>query len=211
MTAKKKETTKVTVLNKHNLAIHKLAPKERVYYLNGIHVTDDFTEVTNGHYLVRVSTLREDMDEILNSHYGQPPTIKPVETVIKAEDAKDIERSLPKEKGLPAVDEKAWFLEQTAEKIELGAFKKGWTVEPMEGKFANTNSVWPKDTPEIELAFDAGYMETLCGFIRKAFKSNYNDPKVTLKLYGAEKPIEMKAENSDTGQTIEVLLMPVRM
>ena len=206
------EGIKATVLNRNNLALHKLCEKDR-YYLNGIHVTDDYTEVTNGHYLVRVSTIRQDIDDMPNDLNGNGPTIKQVETIIKAEDAKDIEGTLPKV-GYPAVDQKAWFINQDDEKLNIGAFEKSWTIAPLDGRFPRVDNIWPakqgKEAQSI-IRFNLEYMERLCAFMKKALKSKHCNPNVKLTIYNENTAMELTAEDSDTGQTIEALLMPCKL
>ena len=42
------------VFNKNNFTINTLAPGQSNYAKSNLHITHDFTEVTNGHYIIRV-------------------------------------------------------------------------------------------------------------------------------------------------------------
>jgi len=92
------------IFNKTNFRIYSLAEKEARYHLNGIHVTPDYTEVTNGHYLIRVDApykgkRKEALKDcpIVNK---QAPVTRECEFVIPTEAAREIEKNIPKERGL---------------------------------------------------------------------------------------------------------------
>ena len=96
-TAGESTPKQIGVINKFCLDLANLASDDR-YYLNGIHFTSDFTEVTNGHYLVRITNPKIDPGDLPNGPNGSKVYTEQIETIIPAETAKQIQKNIPKSK-----------------------------------------------------------------------------------------------------------------
>jgi len=200
------------IFNKTNFRIYSLAEKEARYYLNGIHVTPDYTEVTNGHYLIRVDApykgkRKEALKDcpIVNE---QVPVEKECEFVIPADTAKEIEKNIPKERSLTQLNN-AWVVEDTEETAtfittDLNTTKP-ITFRKIDGKSLNTNAVIDnvsKKAP-ITIGFNAEYMMKICQQYKKA------DIKcVSLSLFGLKKAMKLEGTSTEHDQTITTVLMP---
>jgi len=166
------------IFNKTNFRIHSLAEKEARYYLNGIHVTPDYTEVTNGHYLIRVDApykgkRKEALKDcpIVNE---QSPIEKECEFVIPADTAKEIEKNIPKERSLTQLNN-AWVVE---DKEETATFvttdletTKPVTFRKVDEKFPRTDAIIDdvsKKAP-ITIGFNAEYMMKICQQYKNVF------------------------------------------
>ena len=95
------------IFNKTNFRIHSLAEKASGDYSTGIRVTPDFTEVTNGHYLVRVDApfkgKRKEALRDLPICGDFKPVEKECRFVISADSAKEIERNTPNKEHIPVL------------------------------------------------------------------------------------------------------------
>ena len=202
------------IFNKTNFRIYSLAEKEARYHLNGIHVTPDYTEVTNGHYLIRVDApykgkRKEALKDcpIVNK---QAPVTRECEFVIPTEAAREIEKNIPKERGLTQLNN-AWVVE---DKEETATFlttdlqtTKPVTFCKIGEKFPNTNAVIDnvsKKAP-ITIGFNTEYMMKICQQYKKA------DIKcVSLSLFGLTKAMKLEGTSLNHDQTITTILMPMK-
>jgi len=200
------------IFNKTNFRIYSLAEKEARYHLNGIHVTPDYTEVTNGHYLIRVDApykgkRKEALKDcpIVNE---QAPVTRECEFIIPTEAAREIEKNIPKERSLTQLNN-AWVVEDTEEAATFVTTNLETTKPVMfrkiDGKSPNTNAVIDnvsKKAP-ITIGFNAEYMMKICQQYKKA-----DIRCVSLSLFGLNQPMKLEGTNTDHDQTITTVLMP---
>ena len=55
--------SKITVFNKASLDIAKLCKTNGRYY-QGLHITNDYTETTDGHIAIRVEAVKQESDDM---------------------------------------------------------------------------------------------------------------------------------------------------
>jgi len=106
------------IYNRNNFSIASLCPGDERYYINGIHFTPEHTEVTNGHYLARVSVpfsgrrLKEALNELPKVEHYEPKDNGKEEFTFPADACVEVERAIPKEKSLRQLNN-AWITENT--------------------------------------------------------------------------------------------------
>ena len=93
------------MLNKHNFAIAKLAPKESTtrYTLAGIQVTPDGTAVTDGHMAVTVSATPTMAQEFPFVN-GAVPVMIFLPFIMRRADAGDVVKQAPKKQTMAVLD-----------------------------------------------------------------------------------------------------------
>ena len=121
----------------------------------------------------------------------------------------EVERSIPKEKSCPILNN-AWITENTTEEeVEFVTYDltttKPTKAKKVEGKWVNSDAVMPKDEPEITLGFDPEYMLKICRVFKKMKLR-----QIRLDIYGDKKAMRMIGK-TDEGQEITVLLMPIQL
>jgi len=213
---KEAKDSRVGVLNKHSLDLFLLVDKNKAMkrdVLNGIHVTGEFTEVTNGHYAMRISNNHMHHDDYPNGPNGEKISDKKeVDIVVPVEVAKKLQKNLPKMKSLPMM-ENAVFGENTKEdnsNVEIITYDlEAWNpvnFKPIEDKFPDMDAVIPKKQAEIEIGFNPDYMIKLC----QQFKKNGVDT-VKLSIHSPTEVMVLDGWNSRTDQEIKALLMPKKV
>jgi len=199
------------VFNKNNFMIHLLAPKDTAHYQSCIRITNDFTEVTNGHYLLRVSS-KEEKKENLPEIDNLKSSKRKIDTIISADSAKEIEKAIPK-KHWNAILNNVWIGQNTnKETIEfistdLDTWKPVIARKRIE-KYPNTDKIIAdklKDKPSAEICFSSTYMEQICQQFRKAEINS-----IKLSFYGANKAMKLEGTKIEGNQKIIVILMPIR-
>lgn len=203
------------IYNRNNFSIASLCSGESKYYLNGIHFTPEHTEVTNGHYLARVSvpfsgkSLKEALNDLPKvEHYepkkengnGEECFTFPVGASI------EVEKSIPKERDLRALNN-AWITENTNKEEAEFVTTDLTTTRPIkarkiEGKWVNSDAIMPKDKPEMTLGFNPEYMFKICRLFQKMKLR-----QVRLDIYGEKKAMRMIGKTEEDQEVI-VLLMP---
>ena len=200
------------VFNKNNFMIHLLAPKDTAYYQHNIRITNDFTEVTNGYYLLRVSS-KEEKKENLPETDNLKPSKRKIDTIISANSAKEIEKAIPKKHWNPILNN-VWVGQNTnKETIEfistdLDTWKPVIARKCIEVKYPNTDKIMTdklKDKPSAEICFSPTYMEQICQQFRKA-----EIGMIKLSFYGANKAMKLEGTKIESNQKITVILMPIR-
>jgi hypothetical protein len=202
----------IGVFNKFNFDLASLAAGEQRYCLNGIHVTNDFTEVTNGHYLMRISTPQINPDELPYGPNQEKPYTGPINAIVSADAAKQIQKNIPKNGNLPILNnafpgpntkEDGSSIEFVTTDLET------WnpvSVRPVGAKYPNCDAVWPKKQPNLVMGFNPDYMMKLC----QQFKKN-KVKVVKLSIYGIHEAMMFEGKNEDTEQDIKALLMPCKV
>jgi len=206
-----KDLKTVSIYNKHNFEIAKLCTKESRYHVcDVVHLTESFTEVTNGHYLVRVESAKENPEGLPSrSPDDKPIAADKTDIVIPVDTATAIEKALPKNSSIPAL-KNAWITDRSNEKatdimttdLELD---RHFTI-PKNGdhQYPSTKTIWPEDKNKvISIGFNPDYMKRLCDIFTKQKLG-----VVTLSLYGKDAVMLLEGKNTDTGQKTTMLLMP---
>lgn len=200
------------IFNRTNFRIHSLVPKDEYgYQVKGLHVTPDYTEVTNGHYLIRVDApfkgSREEMITDLPIVNGHAAVKKGCEFIIPVAAAKEVERNIPKKSGMPIL-ENAWLVDDKEEEATFMTTDlethKPVSFRKILRKFPNTEAVIPKEKAPISIGFDPDYMMQLCQQYKKA-----GIDCVSLSLYGLTKAMKIEGTtDAETDQSITSVLMP---
>ena len=204
------------IYNRNNFSIASLCSGESRYYLNGVHFTPEHTEVTNGHYLVRVSapfsgkSLKEALNDLPKVEHHEPKKENGNGEecfIFPATACVEVERAIPKEKTLPQLNN-AWITENTnKEEVEFVTYDMNTTrpvkAQKIEGKWVNSEAIMPKDKPEMTLGFNPEYMFKICKLFQKMKLR-----QVRLDIYGEKKAMRMIGKTEDDQEVI-VLLMPM--
>ena len=201
----------IRVFNKGNFSIAALTEKEKwgSNIKSMVHITPDYTEATNGHYLIRVERPEVKREEIPNGKDGEEPIEMDLMMLMSRDRALQIEKSIPKNGNAPILNN-SWPVNNNGDSITFLTtdFQRQDLIkaEKEEGKFYDTESLWPKDQPSLEIGFDADYMIKLCQQFKKIADSRRTIVK--LSLYDESHAMQMETKNNSTGQEIKALLMP---
>ena len=198
------------IYNKNNFQIADLAPKEGKYYQNGVHVTNDYTEVTNGHYVVRISTPKDGKKMV-----GEFPLLngkKPVELndggcVISSKFAKAVSDAIPK-KPARSVLENTVTVEAAKDDIEFAVtdldvtrFLRGRKVDD---KFPDIDAVIPKQNSEHVVSINPDYLIKILQQFKKM-----KIETVRFDFYDENQPIKITGKD-DKEQECFALLMQMK-
>ena len=206
------------LLNKHNLSIANLAPKEgsksynERYNMHVIRVDKAGTAVTNGHYAVMVSlpTTAKDADFPAAIPGFTPAKGKTEPFLLHLDDAVRIRKAIPKKPGIPILQHACVGVDaagQVALAVTDLASSQVFTAYKPEGRFPKLESGVPTDEPLLTICLSADYLQKLA---KAAMDFNAGDTRdmVKLKLYGATKVATMETTNGE-GQKFFAMLMPV--
>ena len=205
-----KDLKTVSIYNKHNFGIAKLCSKEDRYDVyNTIHLTKDFTEVTNGHYLVRIESIKENPEDLPSrSPDDKPIATDKIEVLIPMDTATAIEKALPRNPSI-SVLKNAWLTGRSNEKAtdimttDLES-DRHFTIPKNGNRYATTEKIWPEDKNKvISIGFNPDYMKKLCDIFTKQKLG-----VIKLSLYGTDAAMLLEGNNIDTGQKTKMLLMP---
>jgi len=195
----------INIFNKFNFAIHTLCGKM------GMRVTSEFTEITDGFCLFRMP-IPELVEGDLPIGIDENELVKEkMDFIILPNTAKDIEKNIPQSQTMPVL-ENGWIVKSEKEKtvtFKMTNFdtEKKISVNPRDGRWPNTESIWPKDEPVAEVVFNIDFMIKLCQQFSKS--DDRRSKTVRLKIYGKEKPIMLES-TKDEGQKPKALLMPCK-
>jgi len=220
---KEERNKTIKLFNKQNFSIASLAPNKNTYQQEFIHITDNYTEVTNGHYLCRITT-QSIAKEDLPINNGLKPNNKEIEMLIDKDSAKKIEQNIPTDKDAPPTKflKSTWVGKNTNEdKAEfIMTDIVNWTpinVQKQEGRYYNTDAIIEsveKDKAVIEIGFNVEYMKKLCDQVIKLQSKRYTKC-ARLSIYGAEKAMKIEAKTDDTEtekeQKMIIILMPMKI
>jgi len=206
---KKEEVQQIGVLNKFSLDLILLADNKSYHYLDGLHVTSEFTEVTNGHYAMRISNAKIHSDDYPLGPNGEKIYTKPIDILISTDVVKKLQKGIPTKMSIPILQNAVpgSNTKDDGSTVEFIMFDLvAWSpviFRPADQKYPDIDKVIPEGQPEMEIGFDPDYMIKICQQFKK------NDVRtVKLSLYGAEKSMKMEGRNSDTDQDLLVILMP---
>lgn len=202
------------IYNRNNLSIHALCEKNGRPTTDGIHFTEDYTEVTNGHYLMQVDLPEVDLNDLpeLPNH----PTKKfpnsfhkknGCDFLIHKSGAQEVEKSIPTRCRIPTLAH-AWLGAATGKEnvefittdLEISSSK---IIRKVDERYFATEKIFPDEEKVESLLFDPSYMLQLCQQFKKmgitSVKMETRGPKTAITLSGA---------CMDTGQKVRALLMP---
>lgn len=198
----------VGVLNKFSLALTALVDR-KVSHVAALHVTSDFTEVTNGRYALRISNVQIDPDEYPNGPNKETIYEGKIDVVLPADIAAKIQSNLPVKVSLPILKNAIPGVNTGGNNVEFITYDlQVWgpiryKTDPDERVYPNIDAVIPTDVPMLIVGLDPDYLIRLM----QQFKKN----GVTLakfEFYGVEKVIKITGKNPDTEQELTALLMP---
>ncbi len=201
------------IFNKHNFSIGSMSVKDDCR--TGIRVNSLFTEVTNGHFLFHMPTPEVVAEDLPLSKRGIDLEDGDVNFAIPISSAKEIERNISKDPTMPIL-EHTWIEKgEMSEKNDPVSFvmtdfetEKIITVQPSIERFPNTEAIWPKGEPEIEIGFNLDYMIKLC---QQFAKSDDRGARILkLKIYRKEE-VMMLESTKEEGQKPKALLMPCKI
>ena len=189
--------------NKNNFSIASLAisgPYE------GLHITDDYTEVTNGHLLIRISSVETEKESLPIPPSGSLPNEDSIDIVIPCSSAKKIHDTIPKLRYNERL-EIVWQGENSSkEYIEfLATDLEDWMPvisRKLSAQYPPTDKVFPEEKPQIETRVSVDYMKKMCEHLTKMGIKEFD-----LNFYGNSKVLEMEASTVE-GQKVTILLMP---
>ena len=206
--------SKITVFNKTNLNVSKLCDTSRHYL--GLHVTNNYTEATDGHIAVRVEAMKQDPSDMPGcpGEINQSPIEEDFSVIISKDNAVKLLKSLPKSR-LPAIDQKTWVYSNDKEMIGFSMTDlESWTpliLRKEEAKFPDIDACLPKENKQgFEITLDANILSKLANFyasncknsIKLIFHKQENgdpDPQGIIMFQG----------ETEDDQTVSSLLMPM--
>ena len=103
------------IYNKNNFRIISLIKKPHYRYAHKLHVTKDFTEVTDGHFLMRVASKEIKIEELPGSENASTPLNKNKTCLLSVKMALRILKLIPRNKKVPAIQH-SWFGKKTTTK-----------------------------------------------------------------------------------------------
>jgi len=194
--------------NQHNLDVAKIASKNYVKpALAGVFFKKDRTVATDGYRLIEEMTPK-DADVADFPIADGMSTMKGCKPFIV--DAKMLAGiKLPKKTSLPIlsnvaikhIDDK--HVEFFTTNLETSEVK---TVARIDGNFPDYESLFPTKEPVLEIQINGIYLAEIAMMLSKL--SKFPEDVITIKLYGAEKPLVIEAGNIN--QSGRALIMPVR-
>lgn len=177
---------------------------ERQHVSRGVHVTPEFTEVTNGHILVRLPKPDADPNDYPKIEGTEPDS--PDDVILPAEALKGWK--IPKANSLPILA----YLRMTSHNgtvdlastdLEIARVNR---VQPLEGVFPNTNNVIPRDRKPA-FAFSPKELKLIVSWaIKHGVKS--------LTFHPAEHPdteAMLITGRLEDGREATIVLMPIRL
>lgn len=198
------------IYNKSNFQIVSLAPGKDRYHISGIHITKDYTEVTNGHYVVRVSTPvnKKEMAKEFSRLGNKKPTELKEGCFIKSGFAKVVGDAIHKNLDAPIlgnaviVESKGDEVEFAVTDLEVTRFLKG---RKGDGKYPDIDAIIPKEEGKLVISVNPDY---LIKILQQYKKMNIN--RVRLDLYSDTQPIKITGITPERDQECLSILMPMK-
>ena len=203
------------MLNKHNFAIAKLAPKDATtkYTLTGIQVTPDGTAVTDGHMAVTVSATPTPAQDfpIVN---GSAPVDDFEPFIMRRADAEEVAKQAPRKQAMAVLD----HVGIGAETVHNGHVQILITDSdsPQTRNFNKADCAFPdlaKVTPDPADSVSAVYVDAdkLVPILQQAqkFQGKARAKGISIRLFGPDRVLRVDAKN-EQGQKFMGILMPIR-
>ncbi len=198
--------------NKENFLVGKAACKDRGRYnLNSIYCHPKYTVGCDGHRLMIVTTPKMDIAEMPIPEGGEL-TDKFEPFILALNDAKKIEKTIPKKVTLPILQYVALVKSDNgnAKFFTTDLQSQNITVsKKIEGEYPQFGKTFPKGKPIASIKVDTNLLRTLLEAMEDA-QGSRSVPDVIIEIRTNEGPIVLKTNNPDTGQKITAILMPLR-
>jgi len=208
----KKESKKIGILNKHCTSLANFDEGERYA---GVHITSDFTEVTNGFYLLRIDNPSVNVEDLPSELPQEGET--DLDVVLSKEAVKDVHHELKKKKS----SEILTYGVVTAGSKERKKQVKIRTYDNYGGErvaeikcskiiFLDTDRAFPMGEPRMELLVNPRYLFAVAKFLNSQVRRGVDAPSVKVSIYDSERePVRFEFIKPDTGQKTVALLMPI--
>jgi len=195
------------LLDKISLAASEASENNGRPVLGCIKVTKDKTTGTDGHILIEIANQTMQDDEFPLTSNCTPLVLRDNESIlINAKDAVKIAKTIPKRSPLPIL-ENAQLCQGNGSLPVITTDLDSPTVhqiKPGEGTFPNTDIVWPKGTPMIEIGVNLKLLSKLVHCLQSA-----GVEIARLSIYDALTAI--KVDNvRPTDRKVSGLIMPYR-
>jgi len=206
---KEEKKPKRILLSHASLEVTAFACKDQSRYgLNGLHITDKYVEVTEGHILLRLYHEEVDSDEFPDTpgQYFQ----NGVDCVLPSEDVKKV--VIPKKVGnLPILKNACLTQENGAILVSTTDLSIMQTnkIRPIEIEYPDTDQFLKEPEGGITFAVDAKLLKILTDYLNKVEKEK-DVVKVVFNVVDPGSPIRFSFELSN-GQRGEGALMPMRV
>jgi len=210
------------MLNRHNLSIAKLAPKDQGsrYELSAVYVHPDYTAETDGKQLMKVSTGSKAASNGAGDTFPpiggmDPPVLNWKPFLLSVRSALEIAKALPRKPPLPILQYAAVSAEtDNGEQAVLGVsdLHSGnvFRAPKLGGSFPDLYRVIPdRKKASIRIAVDASLLALVLKQIADMC-SREGAAYCELSLYGPERAIRIDAK-TDEGQDVLAVVMPMRM
>jgi hypothetical protein len=202
------------LINKAILALARLCPEEESRWtLGSISVENDSATVTNGHYLVNVSSGPRAHDE------NDFPTEPPVEHAKLASSAVLVAKTaaLGALKAIKAAGKKLYPILQHAAltsdgQLIVNTLGSAQTFKSaVSGTFPNWRAVIPQGKPTAQIAVSAEYLRLLADYVTDHCAAEpRGTAAIRLTIYATDSAMRFDARTTD-GQDVMAILMPLRM
>ena len=199
------------IFNKANLLVHTLADKKAgpSHVSNQVHITEGFTEFTDGHVLVRITTPLVHGDDLpdIDGKSLLESISEERGFIIGAPAAQEIEKTIKPMRTLPIL-ENTWLTNGTNAEFmstDLETHRPSVTRKH-DGPFVDTDRVIPEGEAAVTLAWSPDLMQKTMAYLKKIGVT-----KIKVEVYNATSPIKFTGTVMDTGQEITALLMPMKI
>ena len=176
--------------------------------LGCIKVTKDKTTGTDGNILIEIATQDSQDDEFPLTGNLTPLVLGDNDSLlISSKDAAKISKTIPKRSPLPIL-ENAQVCQGNGSLPVITTDLESPTVhqiKPGEGTFPNTDLVWPKGTPKVEIGIDLKLLSKLVHCLQSA-----GVEIAKLSIYDALTPIKVDSVRPGD-RKVSGLIMPCRL
>ncbi len=180
-------------------------------FLEGVHVTNNQLEVTDGHVAVRVKITTPTPAEDFPVVSGLPQTNGNFSTIIPADAWAQAFKAVPKKTRAPILENVAIAHSENRQQIVLASTDLGTArvspTTPIAGQFPNVDNVFPKDTPATTIRVNAAQLSKLLASL--ATLAEDRTTTVTLNIYSPNSPMLLTVDTPTDGYTVEALVAPV--
>jgi hypothetical protein len=196
--------------NKRNFSILRLVANG--YYISGIRLTEKFTEVTNGYYLVRVSTPKGiDLKDLPRDKIHKPYSRKRIDIVVPFDAAKKIAASIPNSAAVPILNG-TWLGSNTSKELieflttDLSTWNAS-TFKLEDAKYPRTDKLLQKKRrAKLKIGFSTRYLRDVFDTLLKmGFESSL------LEFRGDKEPVRILASKVGEDQDVVALVMPMKI
>jgi hypothetical protein len=195
------------MFNKESFSVAAI-PSENQRYHSGIYLTPHYTAGTDGMRLMIVSNPKQagEIEDFPLSESGEKAISQFSPIIISAEDAKAIEKKIPKKTGIPILhcaallpgsNGKARFFTTDLNSSQVTS------VSILDEQFPKLNNIWPHEKPSLSIMFT---MDLLFGLLSTMKKAGLESAK--FDLFDADSVVRITGKNRETGQAVVAAIMP---